>query len=136
MIVANRHSRLLTIGFFAAFLVFAFTIAGSAQTIRHAENTVDSSMRSNINVDPVTLNMSFSIKLGDQPGRGTNVPISLDYSSKVWEILFNTTFTVDFANFTESFATYASKSVSGWTVHMGAVGVPELDIRGSYAKYT
>jgi RHS repeat-associated protein len=135
MIGANQCFRHLTIGFLAAFVVFAFAISGSAQTVRHTEDTVDSSLRSNINVDPSTLNMSFSITLGGLPGRRTKVPLSLSYSSKAWEISFNTVYTVDFSTFTESFPYYARKSVSGWTVDMGAMGVPELDTDGNYSLY-
>jgi len=133
---ANQYSRRLTVGFIAAFFAFAFTISGSAQTIRPPKDILDSSLRSNFNVDPATLNMSFGIKLGEFPGRGTNIPVSLDYSSKVWEILFNTTYEFENALFTESFANYARTSVSGWNVNMGVMGVPVLDTRGSYAKYT
>lgn len=132
----NWDFRHFAIVFFTAFFALALTISGSAQTIRHAENTVDSSLRSSINVDPTTLNMSFSINLGERPGRGSNIPISLDYSSKTWEILFNASYSFEFALFTESFATYADKSVSGWTVNTGAMGVPELDTRSNLAKYT
>jgi subtilisin len=131
----SRGFRHFTIGYLATFFALALTISGSAQTIRHAENTVDSSLRSEFNVDPSTLNMRFSIKLGEFPGRGTNIPISFDYSSKVWEILFSSTYTFEFAFFTESFPSYAEKSISGWTFNMGVLGVPELDTRGNLAKY-
>jgi RHS repeat-associated protein len=131
----NQHFRHLILGFFTAFFAFAFAIPGSAQTIRHTENTVDSSLRSSANVDPSTLNMRFSLSLGEYLGRGSDIPISLDYSSKVWDIEFNTTYEFEGAIFTESFAHYASKSSSGWTVNMGGIGVPEYDPRGGQSMY-
>jgi RHS repeat-associated protein len=131
----NQHFRHLILGFFTAFFGFAFAVPGSAQTIRHTENSVDSSLRSSENVDPSTLNMRFSISLGEYPGRGADIPISLDYSSKVWDIEFNTAYEFGGANFTESLAHYARRSSSGWTVNMGGIGVPEYDPRGSYSMY-
>lgn len=47
-------------------------------------NTADQTLRSSGRVNPSTLGMEFDLPLGNYPGRGFNLPLSIGYSSKVW----------------------------------------------------
>lgn len=48
------------------------------------ENSADRVLRGSGRVNASSLGMEFDLPLGNYPGRGINVPISLSYSSKVW----------------------------------------------------
>src|ERR1041384_3655345 len=63
-------------------MLVAITVC-QAQNIQHTENKPDLGLRSDVRVDPSTLNMSFSIPLASYPGRaGHGLPVALTYSSK------------------------------------------------------
>ena len=60
----------------------------NAQPAQSTENSKDQALRGSGRINSSTLAMEFSLPLGDYPGRGINVPISLSYSSKVWRAKF------------------------------------------------
>lgn len=58
-----------------------------AQDIRSTDNKPDSNLKSSARVNPSTLAMEMSIPLASYPGRrGNSTPITLKYSSKVWDM--------------------------------------------------
>ncbi|MGH9801775.1 MAG: hypothetical protein ACRD82_15545, partial [Blastocatellia bacterium] len=119
---------------FFLFAVISFCGAQAfAQNISYTENNLDQSLRGNLNVDPSTLGMSFSVPLGNFPGRGASMPVTLSYSSKVWRVkhLFSwTQFTgVDQSDVNPKYGEY---SVSGWTTNLD---VPWLEYTGGAQPY-
>ena len=59
----------------------------STFTCDQYESNIDQMTRGG-NVDPSALNMSFNVNLGNYPGRGLSLPVSLNYSAKLWRIRF------------------------------------------------
>lgn len=57
-----------------------------AQSAQFTTNTADQSLRGSLQVDPSTLGMSFSLPLANYPGRGLSLPVTLNYSSKLWRM--------------------------------------------------
>ncbi len=97
-------------------LLVTLSVAAFAQTLRYTENSIDQTMRSNLNVDPSTLNMSFSVTLGGYPGRGVSLPVTMNYSSKVWRMRYNGTFQSPLGTiYTHNVPEFGEKSVAGWT---------------------
>lgn len=93
----------------------------SAQNITN--NTPDQSLRGNFEVNPSTLGLEFSLTLGNYPGRGSSLPVTLNYSSKMWRVIYlgegedylpdGTTQT-----YPQVDALFAEKSASGWTTNL------------------
>jgi hypothetical protein len=50
--------------------------------IRYTSGKADQSLRSDMRIDPSTLGMSVQIPISAYPGRGVNLPVTLNYSSK------------------------------------------------------
>jgi hypothetical protein len=71
--------------FFHISLLFIAFIPGSAfaQNIKYTDGNVDQSMRGGMNVDPSTLGMSFNVTLGNYPGRGVSMPVTMTFDSKL-----------------------------------------------------
>lgn len=73
------------IGFVVGFGLFG--AAGLAQNIRNTDYSPDKALKSNARVNPSTLAMELSIPLGGYAGRaGNGLPITVSYSSKVWDM--------------------------------------------------
>ncbi len=75
-------------------------------------------MRGGMNVDPSTLNMSFSVTLGDYPGRGVSLPVTMNYASKVWRLRYTGTIIGQLNTYTHTKPMFGEYSVSGWTVSL------------------
>lgn len=129
--IAFRSSRCFGLMLVLACLgvVFLAYRSVSAQTpnIRHTDNTPDLSLRSDLTVDPTTLGMSFSLPLGNYPGRGLSLPITVTYGSKQWQMVNNggdpgSTFAK-----TWNHPTWGRDSVAGWT---SAMSIPKRDYLG------
>lgn len=116
-----RHQiiRLFTCFLQLPFLMMAFLSlmfgSVSAQTIRHTENTLDQTARSSLNVDPSTLGMNFSVTLANYPGRQVSLPVTLNYSSKVWRLRNTGTIEGMLGIYTHTKPMFAEHSVAGWT---------------------
>ena len=55
-----------------------------AQNIQYTKNAADPNLRGNLTVNPATRAVELQIPLGDYPGRaGSNLPVTISYSSKV-----------------------------------------------------
>lgn len=110
------------------------TDAALGQSIKHTENTVDSSMRGSLQVDPSTLGMTLEIPLGEYPGRnGLSVPIALSYGSKLWRMETVEGFPGTAAYHTQSEARFAEHSVSGWT---SSLDIPEIEYLGAEQPFS
>lgn len=95
-------------------------LSATAQTIRYTDNTVDQTMRGSLNVDPSTLGMSFSLGLGNYPGRGVGMPVTLNYSSKVWRLRFMTSIQGPSSVYTHNMPEFGEHSAAGWTTTVDA----------------
>ncbi len=74
----------------AAGCLLLHTAKSFAQEIQYAKNAPDYTLRSGLRVDPASRALSIDIPLGSYPGRGgMSMPISITYSSKVWNIEFD-----------------------------------------------
>ncbi|MDQ5844385.1 MAG: hypothetical protein M3539_03735, partial [Acidobacteriota bacterium] len=104
-----------------------------AQSIQHTENRADQALRSDRRVDPSTLGMSLSIPLGGYPGRaGTDLPITLNYSSKVWRLNHVQSWEATGGLKTQTEALFAEHSTAGWT---SSLGVPRIDWQAEEQPY-
>src|SRR6185369_7448187 len=89
---------------------------------------VDNLLRSNVKVDPATGAMQLQIPLGEIRGRGEAVlPVVLNYSSKVWNIKFQSTSACGGEPVTSYRPEYAKSSASGWTSSLGWF-LPQQDL--------
>src|SRR4051794_21225539 len=69
-----------------AVIAFLFLEDASAQTLRNTETSFDSASRGNLTVDPITQALQLQIPLESYEQRNGDLPIMLNYSSKVWQI--------------------------------------------------
>lgn len=86
-----------------------------------AGSTSDQTLRGSGRVNPSTLAMEFDLPLASYPGRGINVPISISYSSKLWQMDWQGS--IDGGIVTGgcrslSEAKFSEKSASGWTTSL------------------
>ena len=99
-------------------VVFCFPIF--AQNIQNPQTSVDNLVRSTLKVDPSTGAMQLQIPLGQYPGRGeAALPVSLNYSSKVWTIKHLSTLACNGEPVTTYRPEFAKSSASGWTSTLG-----------------
>ena len=99
-------------------VVFCFPIF--AQNIQNPQSSVDNLVRSNVKVDLSTGAMQLQIPLGQYPGRGgATLPVTLNYSSKVWNIKFQSTLPCNGEPVTSYRPEFARSSASGWTSTLG-----------------
>jgi RHS repeat-associated protein len=111
-------------------LVSLLGIIGFGQpTNKNTENSPDKNLKGSSRINPSTLAMEFTLPIGGSPGRaGNSVPISLSYSSKVWnqkslppmEVTTNGVYNNSFVVHTSynSIAKFSKRSISGWTSSM------------------
>lgn len=112
-------------------LFLALASSANAQNVQYDDKALDLGSRSTTRVDPVTRGLTFSIPLGSYPGRaGLNVPVTLSYTSKVWNVEFqgynpgtNPPYNPMQA-FSIVVAQYAKHSVAGWS---SSISMPILD---------
>ncbi len=111
-------------------------ILAVGQPAKHTENSADQALQSSGRVNPSTLGMEIDIPLGNYPGRGINVPISLSYSSKVWRMEF--TGLTPGGSVTQTCRSlneprYAENTASGWTT---SLSVPYIEYVGKDNLFT
>jgi hypothetical protein len=118
----------------AVLLLVIWSLAVVAQdlNVAHTNNNTDQAMRSSFQVDPSTLGMSFSVSLGNYPGRNLSLPIALNYNSKVWRIKHHQSFYTQVSYRNNTRAKFAEHSVAGWTV---STGVPWVEYTGWETPY-
>ena len=133
-IINNTHGHHLWV-----LALIACSFIGSVQAVRaqgtnmqHTENRADQALRGNFRVDPSTLGMSVSIPLASYPGRaGVNVPVTLNFNSKLWSIEYSYTVPGSPFTYTWTKAQYAETSTAGWTTSLDAPYI-EYTGRGQY----
>jgi RHS repeat-associated protein len=72
-------------------------------------NQADYIKRSSFEIDPVTLALNLRVDLAEFAGRNINVPMSLNYSSKVWRVQTYA------CSPKQSEAKYSEYAMAGWT---------------------
>ena len=105
-----------------------------AQKVQYTQNVADTTLRSRLRVDPSTLGLSLQIPLGNYSGRGgAQLPITLAYSAKVWNVNFVETRTDvnDQPIFNILEPAYGQHSVAGWTC---SLTVPKIEWTGYSAE--
>lgn len=121
---------------FVALLVLFICLAAlpvQAQVdVRYTEGNVDQSLRSSQTVDPTTLGMSFSVTLANYPGRGISLPMTLNYSSKVWRVHYLTSWNSQLFDRGQNTAMFAQYSTAGWTL---SFDVPRVEYDSFYRAY-
>lgn len=117
-------------------IVLAWLIIIISPSNAHAQNTAqagsaDNAIRSSSRVDPSTRAMSIQIPLKNYPGRGMSLPITLNYSSKVWRMENVGVYWSACGGengggrwVTKMEARYGQYSVSGWTM---SLGIPQIE---------
>ncbi|MEZ5306288.1 MAG: RHS repeat-associated core domain-containing protein [Pyrinomonadaceae bacterium] len=96
----------------------------------HNENSRDSVLRGTGRVNETTLGMEISINLGSYPGRGIEVPVTIQYSSKVWRIDYvNSQSAVNNPNSCIKLNSpkFSEHSASGWT---SSLDIPYIEYVG------
>jgi hypothetical protein len=97
-------------------ILLAMATSATAQDIKNPQSAIDNQMRTDLRVDPVTHALQFQIALGQYPGRGgASLPITLYYSSKLWNIKYMSTIQCQDDPGSLYRAEYAKSSASGWT---------------------
>ena len=124
-IIVNRKSKnrvnLLFTNIFRVALMLAFSTVGlaenqSPQNSRINDYKPDKALKSNARINPMSRAMELSIPIGGYQGRaGSGLPITFDYSSKVWQIDFLYTWLTDHEEMkTDTQPVYAKTSAAGW----------------------
>ena len=114
----------ITVGLFLLPIVF---VTIKAQNIQNPQSAADNLMRSTLKVDESTGAMQLQIPLGEYRGRGqASLPITLSYSSKVWNIKQVAYSSCSNEPVTAFIADYAHSSASGWTSTLDWFGWPQL----------
>lgn len=99
------------------------------------ETSADRNLRGSGRVNPSTLAMEFELELGTYPGRGIDVPITVNYSSKVWRMQYAGEHPVpgdDLPCWSQYVPVYGEESVSGWTT---SLAVPYIEYVGMNNRY-
>jgi RHS repeat-associated protein len=123
----GRHLLQLTL-LLAAACTFIWPASSFAQNVQYTQNKPDQALRSDLRVDPSTLGMSIAIPLGSYPGRaGNTLPITLNYSSKVWRINYLTNYYRGTTPHSQTDARFAEQSLAGWTT---SLDVPRIEYTG------
>ncbi len=104
----------------SALLFLLFSLSPLRAQEQNPQSAVDSLMRSSLKVDPATGAMQMQIPLGEYKGRGgASLPITLFYSSKLWNIKYISTAACSGEPVSAYWAEYAKGSASGWTSSLG-----------------
>ncbi|MDH3492013.1 MAG: hypothetical protein OEM82_00560 [Acidobacteriota bacterium] len=103
---------------------------------QHTDGNADTVLRGGGGVNPTTLGLELNIPLGNYPGRGIDVPISINYSSKVWRTEYITM--QSRVNNPESCISintlkYSERSAAGWT---SSLEVPYIEYTGAENLYS
>ena len=111
-------------------LCFCFSAESVAQNVEYPNQATDLGLRSTRTVNPITRAVELEIPLGHYRGRGIDLPVTLSYSSKVWQVSYQgyNPGSLSPSGGTQPFtivtADYAKNSVAGWT---SGIGFPHID---------
>ncbi|NOT49502.1 MAG: RHS repeat protein, partial [Acidobacteria bacterium] len=95
------------------------------QNSKNNDYKPDRALKSNARVNPMTLAMELSIPIAGYQGRGGNsLPVSIDYSSKVWSVDFLFNWQTQAGDIkSDNRPMYGKTSSAGWTT---SLGVPRI----------
>lgn len=123
---AKRHLGKLALTALAWCLLYLAPSPAAAQDVKNPQSAVDDRARSQAHVDPATLAMQLQIPLGAYSGRdGMSLPITLQYSSKLWRIKHHATLQCSGEPHSEYQAEFAKSSAAGWTSSLDWSGWPQ-----------
>jgi hypothetical protein len=114
---------------FSSIVLFALILLLSGFATAQADSTNEQSTQGKVNENST---VSLGIPLGSYPGRGLDLPVSLSYSSTVWNIKHKAIARhYDIPGFSSYFkqsvteAIYAERSASGWK---SSLDLPKIEI--------
>lgn len=132
--VENFKKEFVLKSSFGVIILFLMFSAVLGQTASYTNNAKDQSLRGSGRVNASTLGMEFGLPLGSYPGRGINIPITLNYSSKLWQIEYNNMSPRNNMSpcRSNSSPVYSRNSASGWT---SSLATPYIEYTGSRNAY-
>ena len=120
----TKFLRAKTRMIFIVLIALSFVGGATAQVAQHTDNSADQSLKSSGRVNPSSLGLEMSIPLGAYPGRGINVPVSINYSSKVWRQDFQGSEPKNSSGcIAMNFPEFSDNAAAGWTSSMGVAYV-------------
>lgn len=122
----NRNTKLPISSLIVVILILILQSVGAAQqNSRINDYKPDQVLKSNARVNPLSLAMELSIPIGGYQGRaGNGLPITFDYSSKVWQVDFLSTWQTEAGDMkTDTQPRYSKTASAGWT---SSLGVPRI----------
>jgi len=115
-IKGRRAGKITLSAFVLACCVMLAPSLVQAQDVRNPQSAIENRARTDLRVDPISHALQFQIPLGQYAGRaGASLPITLNYSSKVWNIKYANTIQCTDDPGSLYYAEYAKSSASGWT---------------------
>jgi RHS repeat-associated protein len=111
-------------GYLLIFIAILFVAPGVTNTFaqsgaKDTDASADRNLRSSARINPSTLAMELTIPLASYPGRaGNSVPVSITYSSKVWQMKLFSTTSINSGTKYRHNAIFSDRSASGWTSSM------------------
>lgn len=125
---SSRRFKTATLILTLATTLFFTGINSYGQEEENTKNNKDQTKRSDAKVNPTSLGMELSIPLGGAPGRaGNSLPITFNYSSKVWRTEVFTA-TEDGHNVYWANPIYGEDSYSGWTTNLQPLRTEDTSI--------
>jgi hypothetical protein len=126
-------ARFIVASLLPILIAACLAVTAMTQNISYTENNIDQSLRGNLNVDPSTFGMSFSVPLANYPGRGAAMPVTLTWSSKVWRMKHQFSWTqFNGENQSDVHPKYGEYSIAGWTTNLD---VPWMEYTGGAQPY-
>ncbi|NNE67334.1 MAG: RHS repeat protein [Pyrinomonadaceae bacterium] len=127
-----------TVSLFKVFLVFISLLLVATKGVysqSHTDNAKDQAIRGRGRVNQTSLGLEMRIRLGNYPGRGIDVPVTLNYSSKLWRPEFLDAIPRSNGSGCVSVHSlkYSEHSKAGWTT---SISVPYIDYTGQDNLYT
>lgn len=113
-----RRAARLTSAALLPLLLWLAAHSASAQNIQYTGRLADQTKRSSFRVDPATLGLNIEIPLNGYPGRaGMSLPITLNYSSKLWRMKYVQAGDQQGGNTYVTWVapSWSERSASGWT---------------------
>jgi RHS repeat-associated protein len=123
---ATNNLNRISCRLFSLSLIFILSIVCSAQqNSRNNDYKPDRALKSNARVNPMSRAMELSIPIGGYQGRaGNGLPLTFNYSSKVWQIDFLSTWQTNGGDTkTDTQPRYSKTASAGWT---SSLGVPRI----------
>ncbi|HMM81501.1 MAG TPA: RHS repeat-associated core domain-containing protein [Pyrinomonadaceae bacterium] len=103
-------------------IFFAGTLGVQAQPAQQTAGKADKELKGSGRINPSTLAMEFSVPLGNYAGRGISMPVTLNYSSKLWRMEYVTSDSNGPADTCVSYnlARFGERTSGGWTSSLEA----------------